>query len=259
MKLKTTKYKIFLLTLIASVIINVNSELRAETTESSVKISFDQNPIFGFAPSIELNYPITNNIDFVPYVQYWGNLADNDTIGYTYPGMEFGLGLNFKLIDQNLNILTSLGIFSGNSYSGGGRFVIFDAIVPIIKANYKINDKLSADIFARAWLQGRTVSNRRYAFDDGEINVFLNYKINQKFDLGFFYFQYLVNKKNQIENTSNFYTGTVAIGPTFTFNSKNLKLMVGYGVDIVDYLYTNIDDENKVLKDFYTIKANFNL
>lgn len=234
----------------------VHANLFAES-KTTAEITINQNPLFGFTPSLELSFPLNDNLVFQPYVEYWVNNSFNDTIGYIFPGLEFGLGLKYSM--KKLDITGSLGIYSGNSYSGGGRNVIFDAVVPMLKFNYLLSDEFSLKFKGRAWIQGRLVSNLRYTFDDSELNANLDYKLNEKYDLGLFYSQYIVNKKNQIEHTSSLFTSCIAIGPTFTFKTEKISLLVGYGLDLVDYVYTGIDPSDRVLKDYYQIRANIKL
>jgi hypothetical protein len=231
----------------------------AEEDAGSAKLFLNQNPLFGFTPTLELTYPISESISLKPYVEYWVNNAYSDTIGYIFPGLEFGLGVNFNLFENKMNLLTSLGIYSGNSYSGGGRFIIFDAIVPMIQMDYLITNQLKAHLKGRAWIQGRLISYKRYTYDDFELDGKLDYKLNEKFDAGLFYSQYVVNKKNQLNSTSSLYTAMVAIGPTFTFKTEKLKMQVGYGADLIDYIYTGVAASDRVVKDYYLVQLEIKL
>jgi hypothetical protein len=235
----------------------LHNNLTAEINDIRSNLELEQTPVFGFTPTISISYPINDNFTLIPYAEYWFQNAYKDTAVFIYPGLELGLGIQFKLFSEKLLIQPSLGIYNGNSFSGSRRFILVDAIVPMLKMDYQISPIFNFNFSARAWLQGREIDLNRATFDDIEINVKTNYSINKSYSLGLFFNQLIVNQK--YNNKSILYTSLFVFGPSVILKTDNLSLFIGLGADLVDYIDTGLSSDNRTIKEFYKISANIKL
>lgn len=234
-----------------------NFNIFAQNDDVNSILELNQNPAFGFSPSIKLEYPITDNISLVPYAEFWFQNAYKDTAIYIYPGTEFGIGTRFSLMGDKMNLLTSLGIYNGNSFSGGRNFLLMDAFVPKIEIELKTTDEINLSLFTRAWIQSRKVNSYRATFDDMEIIAKADYSINKHFSLGLFFNQLIVNQKYNSNNV--FYTTFFVFGPSVSLNTKNVTLFIGLGADFSDYMDSGVKSADKAIKEYYRVNAKIKL
>jgi hypothetical protein len=223
----------------------------------SANLELSQTPPFGFTPAVKINIPITDKITLIPYVECWFQNSYSDTLGYIYPGTEMGLGVNLNLLNNKLDLFGSLGFYNGNSFSGGGRFAIAEAFIPILKANYQFSDKISIEFYSKAWFQTRLISYVRARLDEFNICVDGKYKLNKLLDLGLFFDQIIVNQK--FYYYTDLYTNNIVAGAFVKFNTNKATLYLGLGADLVDYINSNVSSEYKIIREYYKIKANIKL
>lgn len=247
--------KVFLIFTIIICFGNLN--IFAQNNDVNSILELNQNPAFGFSPSIKLEYPLTNDIVLVPYAEFWFQNAYKDTAIYIYPGTEFGIGARFSFMGDKMNLLTSLGIYNGNSFSGGRNFLLMDAFVPKIEFDFKATNEINLSLFTRAWIQSRKVNTYRATFDDMEIIAKVDYSMNKHFSLGLFFNQLIVNQK--YNNNNVFYTTFFVFGPSVTLNTKSVSLFIGLGADLSDYMDSGVQSADKTIKEYYRVNAKIKL
>lgn len=114
----------------------VESTSAQEQTESSEKLSVSLNlnhdAFFGFNPALTLSYPVGKTTDLTFYGIQWGAGTASAWGNWT----EFGLGLNFKT--GNFNINPQLGFTMGSLLSSGAARpgIVGDGIVPNLTINH---------------------------------------------------------------------------------------------------------------------------
>lgn len=113
----------------------------------SATLGFNQDTFFGNYTTVAAGYAVNEKVDVTFYSILWhtdffsqgpGGL---NGVGIDGTGLwtEFGGGLNFKLMDGNLNVNPQFGILNGALLSSGGGTndpVVFDGFVPNLTANY---------------------------------------------------------------------------------------------------------------------------
>lgn len=148
------KFKSLIIAFIAIIIAN-NFAFSEDATQeksdgSSLSVSLAQDPSFGFYPSVYGSIPIGETTSLTFYGIFWTQDALAGNLGGIGLLTEFGVGLNFSMLDGKLNINPSLGIGNGKFQSGGGRHVIGDDIVPSVYVTYS-TDALETTIGGIYW------------------------------------------------------------------------------------------------------------
>ncbi|MFN4134642.1 MAG: DUF6733 family protein [Novosphingobium sp.] len=123
--------------------------------ESSYTVALNQDSFFGFNPSFNGLIPVNETMDFSFYGIFWTKPAFGLGQGNTGDDLwtEFGVGVNFNLMDGKLKVKPQLGITNGSLLSGGqivggntqgARFL--DGIVPSLTINYS-DDTFEAEYY----------------------------------------------------------------------------------------------------------------
>ncbi|MFN3424411.1 MAG: DUF6733 family protein [Novosphingobium meiothermophilum] len=123
--------------------------------EASYTVALNQDSFFGFNPSFNGLIPVNETMDFSFYGIFWTKPAFGLGQGNTGDDLwtEFGVGVNFNLMDGKLKVKPQLGITNGSLLSGGqiaggntqgARFL--DGIVPSLTINYS-DDTFEAEYY----------------------------------------------------------------------------------------------------------------
>jgi hypothetical protein len=259
------KLAIILLTLL--VCVSLSAEEKDPATTFSVSVG--QDPAFGFYPSFFGTIELKKNLQFTTYGIFW--TADN--LGGYNGGLnlltEFGVGLNFTLLDSALNINPQLGFAHGNYQSGAGSPVIADNIVPSIGVYYSA-DYFNLSLNVIYWKGLRKEAGNSPFINMLEYTIQPSYAVSKFFTVGLYY-DHLFTEYNcdRYKNNPKYkyapiqpykYTTYLWIGPSikFTFN-KGINVMFTAGMDLVDYM--NDSDiygqpVDKRIKEYYKLIMN---
>lgn len=122
-------------------------------------VALNQDSFFGFYPSFNGLVPVSETMDFSFYGIFWTKPAFGLGQGNSGDDLwtEFGVGVNFHLMDGKLKVKPQLGFTNGSLLSGGSfdqdsrstvgaRFL--DGIVPSLTVNY------SGDTVEAEWYSG---------------------------------------------------------------------------------------------------------
>lgn len=125
--------------------------------EASFSVILNQDSFFGFYPTVSGAVPVGQTIDFT----FYGILWTKPAFSLSAPTgddlwTEFGLGVNFNLLDGRLKVKPQLGITNGALLSGGALVntgagpvtagsKAFDGFVPSLTANYS-DDRFEGEL-----------------------------------------------------------------------------------------------------------------
>ncbi|WP_298290001.1 DUF6733 family protein [Novosphingobium sp.] len=127
----------------------------APMRKPSYTVTLNQDSFFGFNPSFNGAIPVSEKMDVTFYGTFWTKPAFGLGQGNTGDDLwtEFGVGLNFNLLDGKLKVKPQLGITNGSLLSGGERVGgatrgarFLDGIVPSLTVNYS-DDKFEAEYY----------------------------------------------------------------------------------------------------------------
>jgi hypothetical protein len=249
--------KFFLILVLVLVSFFALNTLKSEETKTptSLIISLNQDPAFGFYPMFWGSYGLSEKIALTTYGIFWTQDALAGKNGGLNLLTEIGVGVNFTLLDGALNINPAIGLGNGNFQSGGGRAIVGDNIVPQVGITYT-NGDFSVYAASVNWINLRKESKVTNNYDLFEYSVNPMYSYNKYFALGLTYDRFLYIDHTPKEDVT--YTSYDWIGPTFklTFNS-GASATFSAGVDFQDYDNKNIADNDKILRDFYRLQVAF--
>jgi hypothetical protein len=104
----------------------------------SFTVGLNQDVFFGFYPTLAGSYSLNPATDFT----FYGILWNTPSFSHVAPSgfglwTEFGVGLNFNLLDNQLSINPQIGFTNGSLLSSAlqGRPVVGDGIVPNLTAS----------------------------------------------------------------------------------------------------------------------------
>jgi hypothetical protein len=104
----------------------------------SFQVGLNQDVFFGFYPTLAGSYSLNPSTDFT----FYGILWTTPSFSHAAPSgfglwTEFGAGLNFNLLDNQLSVNPQIGFTHGSLLSSAlqGRPVVGDGIVPNLTAN----------------------------------------------------------------------------------------------------------------------------
>ncbi|CAN1574778.1 hypothetical protein MCERE19_03643 [Spirosomataceae bacterium] len=125
------KFKIVLLLSILSFIFTTASAQDQED-KLNIGVSLNHDAFFGFNPMLTGSYAVNEKTAFTFYGIQWGAGTGRAWGNWT----EFGIGLNKKVGDFNIN--PQLGFTKGSllSSGAGSRGIVGDGIVPNLTVNY---------------------------------------------------------------------------------------------------------------------------
>lgn len=221
---------------------------------SNLTISLNQDPSFGFYPSLFGTMEIDEGLNFTYYGIFW----TQDIMGGKQGGLnlmvEFGAGVEFVLFEEALRINPMIGIGSGNYQSGGGRPVIADNIVPSLSVIFT-EGAFSLTAVSTNWIHFREESRTEPYRNLFEYSFSPQIALSKYVSLGLMYDHLIENKK--FADTSESQTVYQWIGPSIKFSAKSgASLWIGVGLDFSDYAN---NAEDKRIKDFYKMTASFTL
>lgn len=130
-----------------------------EKRDPTFTVSLSQDSFFGFYPNFNGLVPVSDTVDFSFYGIFWTKPAFGLGQGNSGDDLwtEFGVGVNFNLMDGKLKVKPQLGFTNGSLLSGGSfeqdsgttvgaRFL--DGVVPSLTINY------ADDSFEAEWYSG---------------------------------------------------------------------------------------------------------
>lgn len=179
-----------------------------EKRDPTFTVSLSQDSFFGFYPNFNGLVPVSDTMDFSFYGIFWTKPAFGLGMGNSGDDLwtEFGVGVNFNLMDGKLKVKPQLGFTNGSLLSGGSfdsdtgttvgaRFL--DGIVPSLTINY------SGDSFEAEWYSGYYAALRQRnddaALDFLHLWVNAGYKFSPLVSAGAHY--------ELLSNTRNTYPG----------------------------------------------------
>jgi hypothetical protein len=155
----------------------------------SFDVSLNSDQFFGFYPFFQGAYSVSDKVDFTFYGLLWSGGTGGGWGNWT----EFGLGLNFEVVD-GLSINPQVGVLGGNLLSSGaaGSSVFGDGIVPNLTINLD-KEKIEGQIYG-----GYYAPLRNEAPSNGTTLSFLHYWANVGYKVSPFFsfgahFEHLVN------------------------------------------------------------------
>jgi hypothetical protein len=189
-------------------------------------VSINQDPFFGFYPSVSGSTKLDDHLDFTFYGTFWTTPALGAGGNGGNLWTEFGIGANFKVLDDKLEINPSIGTTHGSLQSAGVRGIAFEGIVPNLIANLN-TEKFEGQLYAGYYLSLRQKSTVQNNF----LHYWLHagYKISNVISAGF-HFENLdgtVIPASGDSQTNRIYTW---YGPYIQFKGKaghSLRLSAG--------------------------------
>ena len=192
---------------------------QADPGDTSYSVLMNQDNFFGFYPSFNGLIEMNETTDF----SFYGILWTSDALSFTGLSSdiwtEFGVGLNYRLMDDKLAIKPQLGLLGGSLLSGGetddngSGANVFDGVVPSLTINY------SDDTFEAEWYSGYYIATQGNDASGIAPNDFLHlwanggYKFNQFVSAGAHY-EYLDQTDGPTGNEQSVY---MWLGPYVQF------------------------------------------
>ncbi len=215
-----------------------------------------QDTFFGFQTIVDAGYEIADNIDFTFYSWLWTNpnfgqssvvsgpAGDSVNSGGRGLWTEFGIGLNFRFLNDTLSINPNIGMLNGALLSSevvGKDIRAGEGVVPNLVVNYD-DDYFTANLYVAYYMATR--GPRARDFLHNWINVGVKPAL---FDLGGIlpinsvgiHWEHLWAAKNRIDSSLE---GAVYnwVGPYVEFGlPRNLALRFAGGFDVKDDVSSN--------------------
>ncbi len=214
---------------------------------TTLTLSINQDPAFGFYPIVSGSRSIGANTAFTFYGTFWtidALGADKGLDLYT----EFGAGVNFTLAEGALNLNPQLGIVGGRFQSGGNRVVIGDGIVPSLYASYALGafSVIAGGIY---WAPLRREGLVQRGFVDYYIAPTVTF--SDFVSAGVLY-DHCRNATTESGRTT-YDTLYHWLGPFVRFTVKNAaSLQFAFGADFTDYSNAVA---RPIVRDFYKLSA----
>lgn len=257
--MKFSKYLLALIALCCIPFTSSAEEAKEPETPTSFVFSVAQDPAFGFYPSIWGSIGINDKTALTFYGVYWtspttGNNLSAQTIGLDLL-TEFGVGVNFTMMDGALNINPSIGLANGRYQSGANRPVVGDNIVPNVTVSYA-SGNLSLTAGAIAWLAFRNEGPAKINMFD--YNISPMYQLTKHFSAGLYADLLMFEYKNTdptLDDARGSYPYYMWLGPSMKFTIKNVTTTFSFGADLVDYLNSHVATDDKKVKDFYKLST----
>jgi hypothetical protein len=132
-------------------------------------VTLKQDAFFGFQTIMDASYEIADDIDFTFYTWLWTNPnfgrssvvsgPDGDMVNSGGTGLwtEFGIGLNFRFLDDALSINPNVGMLNGallSSETVGKDIRAGEGVVPNLVINYD-DDYFTANMYLAYYLATR--------------------------------------------------------------------------------------------------------
>ncbi len=226
--------------------------LKAETPElpSSFTVTLAQDPAFGFYPAVYGSIGLSETTSLTCYGVFWtspgtGNHSSVDKIGYDLL-TEFGIGLNFSMMDGALNVNPSVGLANGIYQSGSERPVVGDNIVPQCAVTYA-TESIYLPMYIIYWKALRKEGLVTLDLIDWCVMPGLNVNKNLTVGLCLDHLLTTVNANDESLTTTSY----LWLGPYLKLNIKNASVSFSAGLDLVDY--TTISAGKDQIKDFYKL------
>ncbi|WP_350282188.1 DUF6733 family protein [Nitrosomonas sp.] len=225
-----------------------------------------QDAFFGFQTILDAGYEVADNIDFTFYSWLWTNPnfgkssvvsgPTGDTVNAGGQGLwtEFGIGLNFRFLDNTLSINPNIGMLNGSLLSSevvGKDIRAGEGVVPNLVVNYD-DDYFTANLYVAYYMATR--GPRARDFLHNWINVGVKpalFGVGKALPINSvgIHWEHLWAAKNRIDSSLE---GVVYnwVGPYIEFGlPKNLALRFAGGFDV----------KSDVSNNFYqaSIKLNF--
>lgn len=212
---KTTKLK-KLTTVLAATAIAFS--VQAQESEPTFSFSLTSDQFFGVAPSVAMEYPLSDKVGVSAYGIFWGSGTGAAWGNWT----EFGGGVNLYLA-EGITFNPNLGFTFGNLLSKGGADgqlggIAGDGIVPNFFFNVDI-PQFESEIYA-----GYYAPLRDKAPEDGSTLAYLHYwasagyKVSDAFSFGA-HFEHLRRTKDDVGGKLDYYQW---FGPYAQFNTGKL-------------------------------------
>jgi hypothetical protein len=183
----------------AAAVLSAAPAAQAADTNGNYTVSLNQDSFFGFYPSFNGLFTLSDSMDFSFYGILWTRpgLSLVSTSGADL-WTEFGAGVNIKRMGGALQIKPQLGITNGSLLSGGTGASAdgsnaFDGVVPNLTVNYN-GSKFEAEWYSGYYLALRNRSDNA-ALDFLHYWANAGYKVNKNFSVGG-HFEHLRNTRD---------------------------------------------------------------
>jgi hypothetical protein len=223
----------------------------AAARDASYTVTLNQDSFFGFNPSFNGLVPVNDTTDFSFYGTFWTKPAFGLGQGNSGDDLwtEFGVGVNFNLMDGKLKVKPQLGITNGSLLSGGAivggasRGANFaDGIVPSLTINYS-GDSFEAEYYGGYYAALRQ-RNGDAALDFLHTWVNIGYKASSTVSFGPHY--------EILSNTRNTYPGGRA-SKTYEWLGAYVQFALPKGFFARFTAGADLDDDNA--GDFYKMSV----
>lgn len=241
-------------TLILTLILGFLS-LKAQEEKTSFSIGLTTDQFFGFAPSVALEYQLSDKIALSTYGIFWsagtgaawGNWA------------EFGGGINLTLA-EGVVLNPNIGFTFGNLLSRGvdeGQLggIAGDGFVPNLFFNVDI-PKFESEVYVGYYaplLDKSTGANATYGSTLAYLHYWASagYKVSEAVSFGG-HFEHLKRTKDDVSGTADYYQW---VGPYVQFNAKKAGAFVrlASGADLIEAGGDGITGS----KSFYKLSTGF--
>ena len=122
------------------------SAQESEKVPPTFTVAVNQDNAFGFYPSVFGTFGVNDHLSFSYYGLFWTNPSFDVSGQASQFWTEMGVGLNFNVFNDHLNLNPSVGFTHGNLLSGGPTGVVGDGFVPSI-TGFLLDERFEAELF----------------------------------------------------------------------------------------------------------------
>lgn len=126
-------------------------------------LTINSDSFFGLTPMAQVGIPINDKVSITGYTILWSGIRNGGAGNFGH-WTEFGVGLNFTLLEGALNVNPQIGILNGNLLSrgnfGNGNPVFNEGVVPNITMFYD-KDKFEAELYGGYYIGTKSQTNPR--------------------------------------------------------------------------------------------------
>lgn len=217
------------------------------------KLTFEKSTFWDKKICLEIPLTTENSPNYAFYSKVWKVNLINDTLGQVFDEIEFGASYSLVIFNNKLKNQVNIGFGNGNYLSGSGSFLIFENFALGLQMQYDFSNSFHNLLNIGANFQLRSSSGIRPLMDFYRLEYQIKYSINNSISFGFLYDQVIFSEKKSNYRTT--YSKHLWFGVLIEFSaiSRNLITQVAGGADLIDYIDSGINDENKKIKEFAKI------
>lgn len=137
---------------------NLWAQKESDQPASTFSIAINQDNAFGFYPSVNGSFGLSETLSLTYYSIFWTNPSFGSIGSGTDLWLEVGAGVSFPLLEDRLIINPSIGTTHGRLLSDAPKAQSFEGLVPSILGLY-LDDQFEVEVFTAYYKALRNEGN----------------------------------------------------------------------------------------------------